>query len=75
MGDGDLAEGGGDGLNQNRLLVWEDGAEIEDEVVGFDAGDDADSGGGAAEALFELRGGVSGASDTNEFRGERLGGG
>jgi hypothetical protein len=53
-------------------LFWEDGAKVEDQAIVFDAGDYADARGGAAEALFELCGGVAGAGDADDFCGEGL---
>jgi hypothetical protein len=50
-----LAEGGGDGFEELGFLFGKDGAQVEDEVVVRDAGDNTD-GGGAAEALLKLRG-------------------
>ena len=49
-----LAEGGGYGLHQGEFLFGEDGAEVEDQAVVFDAGDDADACWGAAETLLEF---------------------
>ena len=54
-GVGCLAEGGGDGSDELGFLFGEDGAQVEDEVIVRDAGDDTD-GGVAAEALLKLRG-------------------
>src|SRR5579871_6148489 len=67
-----LAKGRRDGLNEHGLLGGEHGAKVENETVGFDAGDDADAGGSAAEALLELRGGVARAGDADKFCGKGL---
>ena len=42
------AERGGKRLQQQRFLLGEDGAEVKDQAVFFDAGDDGDACGGAA---------------------------
>ena len=42
------AKRGGKRLQQQRFLLGEDGAEVEDQAVFFDAGDDGDACGGAA---------------------------
>jgi hypothetical protein len=65
------AEGGGECFNELRFLFGEDGAQVKDEVVVFDACDYADCG-GTAQALLELGGGVAGASDADDFCGKRL---
>jgi hypothetical protein len=67
-----LAEGCSEGSDKLGLLFREDGAEVEDQAVVFDAGDYADARGGVAEALFELSGGVAGAGDADDFCGEGL---
>ena len=56
-----------DGLDECGFLGGENGAEVEDERVGFDASDHADAGGGAAEPLLKLRGGVAIARDVDQF--------
>src|ERR1700683_709849 len=66
-----LAKGGSQSFHQLWFLFGEDGAEIEDEPIVFDAGDYADAC-GAAEALLELRGGVACAGDADDLGGKGL---
>ncbi len=68
-----LAEGGCDGLNEDSFLCRQDGAKVEDQAIGLDAGDYADTRQGAAEPPFELCRGVTGAGDADEFCGEPIG--
>src|SRR4029077_17195874 len=49
-----LAKSSRDGVEQQRLLLREHRAQIEDEAVVFDARNHRDAGRGAAEALFPL---------------------
>jgi len=65
-------QNGGQGLNQQRLLFGKNGAEIEDEAVVFDPGDDGGPGGKRAETLFEFRRGVARTGDSNDFCGKSL---
>src|SRR5450755_953907 len=67
-----LAERGGQGGGQLQLLFGEDGAQVEDDAIFLDAGDDGNAAGGAAQALFEFRGRITRAVDADDFRGQRL---
>src|SRR5271155_2341975 len=67
-----LGERGGKGGGEQRLFVGGDGAEVEEEAVVFDAGDDWGAALGFAEALFELGGGMAGACDGDEMGGQLL---
>src|SRR6266851_2529599 len=67
-----LMQHSSESLNQQRLLFGEDGAEVEDKPVVFDAGDDGDACRSAAQALFEFCRGVARTRDSNDFRGKSL---
>ena len=67
-----LVEHGGEGFRQERLLFGEDGADVENEAFIFDARNNRDTRGSAAEALFEFCSRVTGAGDANDFCGKRL---
>ena len=67
-----LAEGRGEGGGEQRLFFGGDGAEIEEEAIVLDAGDDGSAALGFAQALFELGGGMAGACNRDEVSGQFL---
>src|SRR5271156_4986589 len=68
----ELTKRGGKSLQQQRLLFRKDGAEVEDQAVFFNARDNGDARGGAAQALLELRCRVASAGDADDLGGQRL---
>src|SRR6267154_2994828 len=56
-----------EGLDQRRFLLREDGPQVEDEAIIFNAGDHRYAGGSAAQPLFEFRRRVARAGDPNDF--------
>src|ERR1700674_285222 len=65
-------QGGSECLDEQRLLLGEDGAEVENEAVVFDAGDHGNTGGGAAQTLLKFSRRITGAGDADDFGWQRL---